>query len=90
MSIQVTIIPKSVLKKYMRADSVTLHIEGPATIRSLTARLVQEYGTSVRDALYDRQGRFAWLCVKNKKRVLPDEPISEGDVIMLLPPLAGG
>ena len=90
MSIEVTVVPRSVLKKILQVESVTIILEGPATIQTLAARLVLEYGEPVQGALYDSQGRFAWLCVKNKQKVLPDEPVSDGDVVMLLPPLAGG
>jgi len=67
-----------------------MRLEEPSTFHTLAARLTEEYGAALYDVLYDSRKRFSWLCVCNKKRVLPDESLKDGDEVILLPPLAGG
>jgi sulfur-carrier protein len=63
-------------------DSVELHLEHPATVGDALERLRALPGG-------DRLPRKP-LCALNLTHVRPDAPLSRGDELAVLPPLAGG
>jgi sulfur-carrier protein len=63
-------------------DSVELHLEQPATVGDALERLRALPGG---DRLPGKP-----LCALNLTHVRPDAPLSGGDELAVLPPLAGG
>jgi molybdopterin converting factor small subunit len=63
-------------------DAVTLSLEAPATVGDALARLRSLPGG---ERLPPRP-----LCAVNLTHVSPDAPLSGGDELAVLPPLAGG
>jgi sulfur-carrier protein len=63
-------------------DAVTLSLEAPATVGDVLARLRSLPGG---ERLPPRP-----LCAVNLTHVRPDAPLSGGDELAVLPPLAGG
>lgn len=85
------------LRDLLRNGEVDLQVEAGATVRDILDELIRRFGEEIRMALIDPQsGR-----VRPYYRVLIggrdlhqlrdlDTPLSDGDVIALFPPVAGG
>jgi molybdopterin converting factor small subunit len=88
--ISVNLSVRSGLKKIIKSDSVKIELPEDSDFTELAEKICGIYGTEVRNLLFSEKYGFIWLCVRNRKRVHPDEVLEDGDEIMLLPPLAGG
>lgn len=88
--IKITLEIRSGLKEYVQTEVLDISIQNGSSFVDLANWLSKTYGDALADVLFSKKYGFLWLCVKNRKRVLPEEILEEGDRVMLLPPLAGG
>ncbi len=88
--ITINLVLRSQLKKIIGKDEIVIQIEKGSNFIALAEGLCIKYDHTLRNILFSEKYGFMWLCIKNRKRVLPDEILEDGDKLILLPPLAGG
>ena len=88
--IKVKLSLRSGLKKIIKQNDINLILSEDSDFNDLAVKLCEEYGADVKKVLFSEKYGFIWLCIRNRRKVLPDEILEDGDNVILLPPLAGG
>jgi molybdopterin converting factor small subunit len=85
----------NVLRKMAALAEDAVEVPAGATSRAVLEHLAQERGAPLRDALLAPDGAIASHLVvfRNRKLMRPeqhDDPLADGDELMLFPAIAGG
>ncbi len=91
---RVTVRYMAQLRTTAGAADEAVEIDGPCTVAELASRLAARHGEALRRLLLASDGRLSpiILVFVNDVQVGPedDRPLSDGDVMTLLSPIAGG
>ena len=91
---KVTVNYRGQVRQAAGVASEIVDLEAPCTMAELAARLAQRRGQPLRSFLFAEDGslRSHILFVVANEQVLPRSavPLKEGDVVTILPPMAGG
>jgi molybdopterin converting factor small subunit len=85
----------NVLRKMAARAAETVEVPPGTSVRAVLGQLAERHGAPLRDALFSSGGGIASHLVvfRNRKLLGPDQhddPLAEGDELMLFPAIAGG
>lgn len=78
------------LSRLVGSEKVPLQIPSEAKVKEVLQTLLSKYGEDVRPFLLDRENRSLVAILVNEQHVSYDKELQEGDMITLVPILAGG
>jgi len=97
MKIKIQVLGLPTLAQAVGKREIELDLpEGTPTVQGVLDHLIQQFGSSVREALYDRQGALnpiIQIALNGRKFVAPerlDTPLKGGDTLTFMLLMAGG
>ena len=88
---QISLIPKSILRISIGKEELRLDLPENATALIACNVLATQYGSMVQDFLFDKKtGDTHVLFIVNRKQVTKDHILEQNDRLTILPPVAGG
>lgn len=78
------------MSRIVGAGKIPLQVPSEAKVKEILQTLLLKYGEEVRPFLLDRENRSVVAILVNEQHVSFDNELQEGDVITLVPILAGG
>lgn len=78
------------MSRMVGAEKIQLQVPVETKVKNILQTLLSEYGEGVRPFLLDRENRSAVAILVNEQHVPQENELREGDVITLVPILAGG
>jgi len=89
---KITVLYRGQVKQAAGVSSEIIDLNEPCSVAELARRLGGERGDPIRNFLLTGDGalRSHILFVVGDEQVSPDQNLREGDVVTILPPMAGG
>ena len=89
--IKVRLKTSSRYKGAIGQNEIELELSDKSTINDLVYSLVDRYGKPIADLMTDKKtGSLTVIGIVNGTKCKADKELSDGDAVMLIPPLAGG
>lgn len=75
----------------MKSTSEQLFVEiGPCSVQVAVKELVLKYGESIEKLIFDKDGKPYVMFLVNGNAVSLDHELQQGEILSILPPIAGG
>ncbi len=88
---QINLHLRSHLKSLIKKQTITVELDVSSTVMDLIQKLIADFGEEAQKILYDEtRNAIQVLPIVNHKKSLSDTELHDGDVVILLPPIAGG
>lgn len=78
------------VKEIVGEREIQLELEDGAKIRDLLETLIKLYGLTFKEEVLDKAGKPIVALMLNNEGVNLEAELKEGDVVSVLPPIAGG